>query len=844
MERIKEKYDDLTQKARPGSAWVSGFTLPGNNDDLRAIDSEGAEMRFIPASRYYASCKIKRGQAVSIAQLDDLTDEQKQNKYAYIKITDPDIDDTCLGIAMNYAEEGQIVQIQKIGKFNYYTTNSILYTEERKEKEIFLDADGWNFDNVRGQKLFIKKLYNNTTKAEQKDNIIRKDIEIDEFGNSFDTAHRDKNNSADTTDWFTYDFIDSIYNTKNTIQVGFLTDAPTTQKNNFIRKEDKWYQQIQNSSGEIEDILIKKDVAIVEKNSENKIVLAEDIKISSTGITLKAGEIPPKANEAIWVCQVDEDKFAAVDDLVVTIELDISGDTRGPIDNTQFIVTLGESIYFESKKQDVELTIPHFNEGIFDEIKVLSIAQNEATGPSFKIFNAVRTSSEETLLDHTFIALRRLDGDTYIIPVLCNFTKEDLDNGNIVDVNDEGYYKLSKQFTKGVKRTYIQNGEEIVRSPQIVVAEPILELNRENLIEAISKGLQNIFVDDETNIVGCETTTENIGDDGFFIKTDRVGGYYDIYFSTALFGILSVTQIEHGHSAEAGTAMLADIRDADRSHIIGVVLSNQNGHHKKGETVKVIKTGRITTLGNLKPGTQYFLGLNGRITARQNYWYDECVPIGIAESTNTLIVDVSQTALQAYGGTFPIGYMKPSVYGKAETGFALADGTTIYSKEQYPELYNLLLNWFTEDELKPSNVNEATYDKYKIGSLSQIFEDLFVKSAELEDRLAKIEFSNEALKDVSILKDKVDTLNTSFESFKNFKDKKDEDQDTLIKDAEESEDINVLKEELLTSNKNIDELSTENTNLKNQVADLEFRLEDLYRVVRELAEKVSSDSGN
>ena len=33
---------------------------------------------------------------------------------------------------------------------------------------------------------------------------------------------------------------------------------------------------------------------------------------------------------------------------------------------------------------------------------------------------------------------------------------------------------------------------------------------------------------------------------------------------------------------------------------------------------------------------------------------------------------------------------------------------------------------------------------------------------------------------------------------------------------------------------------TENTNLKNQIRDLEFRLEDLYRVVREIAEKVSA----
>ena len=51
MERLKGSIDDLRNKIRPGTAWVSGFTQPGNNDDLRAIDSDGAEMHVIPESR-------------------------------------------------------------------------------------------------------------------------------------------------------------------------------------------------------------------------------------------------------------------------------------------------------------------------------------------------------------------------------------------------------------------------------------------------------------------------------------------------------------------------------------------------------------------------------------------------------------------------------------------------------------------------------------------------------------------------------------------------------------------------------------------------------------------------
>lgn len=827
MERIKSKHDDLHQKIRPGTTWVSGFTLPGNNDDLRSIDSEGSEMRFVPTSRYYASCKIKRGQAISIAQLEDLTDEQKQNKYAYVKITDPETENSCLGVAMNYAEEGQIVHVQSSGKFNYYTTESVLYNDERKNREIFLDANNWSFKEVRGQKLFVKK-------------------PLDENDN----------------DWFTYDFVDSIYTTRNTIQIGYLTDAPTTPFSNFIKKENKWYQQISTSGAdpeEITEVLVDKDVVIVEKDETGNVVTAEDITISSTGVTIRAGEKPPKAHEAVWVQKIkDKEAYVPVDDLTVTVELSITGDTRGPIDNTQFLVTLGESIYFETTTKDTTLEKPHYNEGVFDEVKVLALAKGEARGPSFNVFNAVRTTENRQC---SFIALRKLDGDTYIIPILCSFTKDDLDGGLITDVNDEGYYKLSQQFTKGVQRTYIEDGQEVTRSPRITVADPVLDLNRDNLIAAISKGLQSIFVDDETNVVGCNIQTSNIGEDGFSISTTNKGGYYDIYFSTDLFGILSITQLEHGQSASEGTAMLADIRDENRAHIIGVVVSNTDGWHKKGEKVRVIRIGRLNTVGKLKPGETYFLGLNGRITAKQTYWYDECVPVGIAESSNALLVDTSQTALQAYGGNFPIGYMKPSIYGQAESGFALADGTTVYSKDQYPELYNLLLNWFTEDELKPSNVNEVNYDKYKIGTLTQVFEDLFTASMRAEELVKEANSiledakkgTNTVESDISAINSKISDLQTAFENYKTTVDtslQTNNNELTTLKDLvnTNTQGISTIKEQITTVSTSqatlatkdtqqdttlesykarIESLEQDNTTLKSQIKELQNRINEL-----------------
>lgn len=777
MEKIKRSYDDLHNKIRPGTTWVAAFTQPGNNDDLRSIDSDGSEMRFIPESRYYASCKIKRGQAVSIAQLEDLSESQANNKYAYVKITDPDVDDTCLGIAMNYAEPNQIVQIQRKGKFNYLTTDSILNTEENRKYEIFLNAKGWTYDEVRGQKLFIKKLYENVTQSgkivsEESDYTDpTKQVLADENKDAFDTDHADESVAADNSDWFTYDFYDSIYNARNTIQIGYLTDAPTTDvanKGYFIRSESQGEVHFYDSDNQKgEDVFGDKAVVVEYNNSTGKIEIVdgsgpihEDGK-QNWWEELKAEGKLPKANEAIWLVkgeiEVDVEiagklekrlktVYSPVDDQVVTIELDITGDTRGPIDNTQFVLTLGETIYFDTYKHDVDYNeldadrnlvyAPHYNAGIYDELKVVAIAKGNPRSPSFRIFNKTSVklgANNENELNQGFIAVRKLDGDTYIIPVLTHLTSaafEETVMPALIDVNDEGYFKLSKQFSAGEYKEYVSTDEDgnvikqLKRADIKFAEEPLNEVNRDSLRVAIKKALKAVYRDDETGNTDCETTDYDIGDNGFFLTTNKAGGYYDIYISSEVLNIVSATEIDHGQFAKAGEAILADIRDSDRLNIAGVVLSNQSGYRKRGETVKVMKIGRIVTLGNLLPGEQYFLGLNGRITAKEQFWYDHSVSVGTAESSNYFIVNVNPHPQHSYSGNFPLGYIKPSVNCRPEQGYLLADGITLYSKQAYPELYKLLLNWFDEEELKPSNITEDLYTRYRESQVQSALDSL------------------------------------------------------------------------------------------------------------------------
>lgn len=891
MERIVGKFDDLNNKARPGSINVSGFTLPGNNDDLRVVDVDGSQMRFIPASRYYASCTIKRGQAVSIAQLPDLNVEQRKNKYHYVKITDPDIDETCIGIAMNYATEGQIVHIQSSGKFNYYTTKSLICNSvdengiKRCETEIFLKEKGWNFDTVRGQRLFLKKLFRNPTNAgETDDEIWEVDPNTGEKkkkptkkirdglkepnknegkeggvlqasqGDSFDTDHAENDAAiADPTEWFTFDLLNSIYNAKNTIQLGYLTDAPSIKLNDknqrryisYTKQTKEW--QFEDGQTTTYDAWLdsdknEKSAIVVKLDSEFKIRVAYTCKVPIYGELkeFKDGDIPPKANEAVWLQEINtvEDgvavqNFCPVDDQVVTIELDVTGDTRGPVDNTQFVVTLGEPIYFDTKKKDEILKPLNYNEGIYDELKVLAIAQGNPRSPGFRVFNTTVVEESKNPLDKAFIALRKLDGDTFIIPVLCNFTEEEL-NGGLVHPEDEGYYKLSKQFTAGpyrTYRTYHSDGtySDVNLQPSITISKhPIKEINRDNLKIAISTALTNIFAEpmknasvEEEHILqrGSDIDITNIGDDGFFITTKRTGGYYDVYISKELLKFVTVTQVEHGQSAEAGTAILADIRDTDRLNVIGIVLSNQSGVRHKGETVKVIRTGRIVTMGNVKPGTEYFLGLNGHITAKQQFWYDHCLPVGLAESSNYFLVDISPVPMHSYAGNLPIGYIKPSVAGRAEKGFILCNGgTKVYSKEEYSELYHLLLNWFDESELRPSSLQEETFKRYQHENLYAIFDDIY---GQILENIARID-AIRRLYSQNVVNVREETIQNATDIFNEIQNRKKADDllgakiDKEIEDRKEA--VNDEREERKTEiKKERDERVAKDTVLENKI---------------------------
>ena len=631
MELISNKADALKNKIRPGSIFVSKRT-----DNLKYIDQDGGECWVVPMSRYYAKDTILRGQPVAICQQSDFitTDDRLTDKYPYVKVYDPNIDEFCIGVATNYAEPGQIVQIQNKGKFNYLTTDSKkAKAEGESPREVYIDMtkQTWIYSAMRGQTVYVST---NAT--------------------NFHNDHDSKAEEVDNKEGITYDFIDSVYSTKNTIQLGHLTDAPNVS---------------------------------VDENG-NVINPTDDLESDHT-------------------------------DQVVTLELDVTGDTRGPLDNTQFILTLGEDIEFEystdiAKNDATELTSPYYDEGIYNEVKAVALATHGPTKAAFGITQKTLQTKVGTPL--SFIGVRKLGGKAIILPVNdANMTFKDLEV-KLTDVNDRGYITLLKSYENSNQAPKMYTEGEGENEKVVAIAKDG-EVTYDSLIEAIGKALIKLDPDTFEGYTLTKATdteadiTENI------ITAAVEGGYFDIYESADLVKYFNIKSRCHGSRAPAGTAILADIRDAERTNVIGLVLSNHPGKHFAGETIKVMRTGRFLSHGKFEVGKEYFLGLNGRLTALNQYWYDTCVKIGTVETDHNLIVDI-QEMQHDYAGSVELGSMRPCGQGellkdsegnivqKPERGFVLCDGVTrwnVNSDKQY--LWEYLLGQYSKEDLQ---YDEAT----------------------------------------------------------------------------------------------------------------------------------------
>ena len=162
---------------------------------------------------------------------------------------------------------------------------------------------------------------------------------------------------------------------------------------------------------------------------------------------------------------------------------------------------------------------------------------------------------------------------------------------------------------------------------------------------------------------------------------------------------------------------MPDIMERSTS-ILGLYFSNyyNNDKYVKNDRFLVLSKGLYTIPNGssftFETGKEYFLSENGSITCyprRDISYADIWTRIGVAQSPKQLLVEISKFYFDKTRGEFPVGYTKPLLNRQnVDYGFLAADGSIRIPVEQYPELFNYLKNYFSDEELQVSeNITDS-----------------------------------------------------------------------------------------------------------------------------------------
>ena len=364
-----------------------------------------------------------------------------------------------------------------------------------------------------------------------------------------------------------------------------------------------------------------------------------------------------------------------------SIEVNIEGDDRGPIDNTQIEAVIGES--FIAPKQR--------------PVKVFALGHEDDSTFKFQL-NYVPTDTKA--FPTGFIALQRMDGKTY---VLYTGTKDDTSSYSTEDL---AFLNVAKFYTSDLITETFSIAKMSVDSMTGDFA---------TLAESLSKGMAQIAYTEDNGIVSlkdgstvksisglaCTTTSSATAVVGTF-TADQIGGFYEVYVSSNLSSTFPTTYTySHGSYYNKGYAVLADIRNAERQNILGVYFSgNYDTVIAKKTNAIFLKQGLFTApVGTFTVGESYYLGCHGSIFTVPQEYYNSIVKVGTAQSATKLIVDLNDPR-RYNNGDLPVGYMKPTVNGEPEFGFFAMDGKTVHKVADFTLFYQRCLNWWNATELQ------------------------------------------------------------------------------------------------------------------------------------------------
>lgn len=565
---------------KAGLTWISDRT-----GQLRyAFPSEGdeptSEKWLQPLSAYFAGETIKRGQPVSIATKEDYAyvpglSAMASDPHTYLVLTCTAWHDRTLGIALEYAEAGQPVHVLPIGK--------VIYDRSKLPDREY--DPGFSFNADIGKSVYVR----GGLQLDANDEPILVNGETQYIRGELTTNP-----------------IESYSAYSKVVHVGFVTDAPTGQAENYS-----------------------------------------------------------------------------------VLEIQTDGDSRGVIDYSVIEGVFGEKARFSKA----------------DPVRAFAIGcEDDAAFTVDLLFTA--PSHETSVPEDAFFGLTRMDGKSAFI-TMDSAVKPS--TGSVQDYADEAFINLAEHYAGT-----FQDPSSAVK----IIPLGIASLNQERVnVDAFMARFRQALDQALAFVSDGEVTSHVVKSSEYLLNNESVvtgihailaanaiGGYYDLHVSKSLATFFGKTwEPSHGSYYNRGRAVFADIRVPERQNVFGVYFSADYGKdYVIGDRALFLRSGLFRANSDtFAPGTEYFLGFNGRIRPLGTpEYFNSQVKIGSATTKRNLIVDCGELMKMA-DGDVPVGYMKPSVNSAAEYGFVLCDGITkLTLNESNQDFFDRLQGYFPPDDMQ------------------------------------------------------------------------------------------------------------------------------------------------
>jgi hypothetical protein len=364
------------------------------------------------------------------------------------------------------------------------------------------------------------------------------------------------------------------------------------------------------------------------------------------------------------------------------LEIDIAGDGRGPLDNTQFEYNIGEDVWYRPGTRAPLFAIGSDTAApFFYNLKVSRpttpwptdnkwLAVYSAQVAVILIFGSGSIPAYSSIADSTRLAFIQSNAKTVI-------------KVNLVDPGTWGqpWIDDTDLYNSGTVRLVNSITQAILPQQYLLAPGSTLSATYSPTINGV-----NIQTEVLAQLQG------NINGGPIYVEWDS--SLNPLFQNSAY--------MNQGSYGQAGTAILADKRFVDRVNVLGFLLNDPSDTDPytpaQGDVGLFLRKGLIRFSGAanaLIPGARYFLDVNGQITPNPGsvVYPEVLVEIGTARNTTDLMVDISQPLLGQID--YPVAAIKPSLFvsgqSVAEDGWLLCDGVTSHVQMSFPELYNALV---------------------------------------------------------------------------------------------------------------------------------------------------------